>query len=89
MEIQPGPISADELMAFVDGVLDADRAQMIEQQAQHDGELAATLAVMRAQQPGIYTSPHLCLLLYLGKAWPQTQRRRPANSGGHLSHQSF
>ena len=56
MEIQPGPISADELMAFVDGVLDADRAQMIEQQAQHDGELAATLAVMRAQQQALRAS---------------------------------
>ena len=44
------PIVEDELMAFVDGRLDPERAAHIEQQAQHDHELAATLSALRAQQ---------------------------------------
>ena len=50
------PIVEDELMAFVDGKLDAARAALIEQQAQHDPELAATLSALRAQQQALRAS---------------------------------
>lgn len=43
------PIQPDELMALVDGVLDADRARQIEQRAQYDADLATTIAALRAQ----------------------------------------
>lgn len=56
MKIIPATITQDELMAFVDGELEAGRAQVIEQQAQHDGELAATLAALRAQQQALRAS---------------------------------
>lgn len=56
MPITPTPFTEDELMAFVDGVLEAGRAQVIEQQARHDGELAATLAALRAQQQALRAS---------------------------------
>lgn len=56
MPLTPPPITEDELMAFVDGELKSDRAQVIEQQAQHDGELAATIATLRAQQQALRTS---------------------------------
>ena len=50
------PIAEDELMAFVDGKLDAARAAHIEQRAQHDHELAATLSALRAQQQALRAS---------------------------------
>lgn len=50
MAITQNPIYPDELMAYVDGVLDHDRAYLIEQRAQYDLELAATIADFRLQQ---------------------------------------
>lgn len=50
MTLAQTPIHNDELMALVDGVLDPDRTRQIEQWAQLDAELAATLAALRAQQ---------------------------------------
>lgn len=56
MAFTPVTIKQDELMAYVDGELDADRAQMIELQIQHEGELAATVAALRAQQQALRAS---------------------------------
>ena len=56
MAFTPAPITQDELMAFIDGELDADRAQIIELQMQHDSELAATIAALRAQQQALRAS---------------------------------
>lgn len=56
MKIIPTSITQDELMAFVDGELEAGRAQVIEQQAQYDDKLAATLAALRAQQQALHAS---------------------------------
>lgn len=47
------PICDDELMAFIDGELDPDRQWQIEQQAQHDDGLAATIAALRAQRKAL------------------------------------
>ncbi len=56
MAFTSAPITEAELMAFIDGELDADRAQIIELQMQHDGELAATIAALRAQQQALRAS---------------------------------
>ena len=56
MAFTPAPITQDELMAFIDGELDADRTQIIELQMQHDGELEATIAALRAQQQALRAS---------------------------------
>lgn len=56
MPATPPPIVENELMAFVDGRLDAERAAHIEHQAQHDHELAATLAALRTQQQALRAS---------------------------------
>ena len=56
MKIIPTTITQDELMAFVDGELEAGRAQVIEQQAEHDDDLAATLAALRVQQQALRAS---------------------------------
>ena len=56
MTLTKNPIHPDELMALVDGVLDPDRAQQIEQCAQHDAELAATIAALRAQGQALRAS---------------------------------
>ena len=50
------PIQPDELMAFIDGVLDPVRARQIEQRAQQDVDLATTLAALRAQQESLRSS---------------------------------
>lgn len=52
----PSTIADDELMAFVDGRLDAEHAARIEYQAQHDHELAATLYALRAQKQALHAS---------------------------------
>ena len=56
MAFTPAPITQDELMAFIDEELDADRAHSIELQMQHDGELAATIAALRTQQQALHAS---------------------------------
>ena len=56
MTSSPSAISQDELMAFVDGVLDPERAQQIEQCAEQDANLAATIAALRAQQQALRAS---------------------------------
>ena len=56
MTVTQTPIPPDELMALVDGVLDAERAQQIEQQAQQDADLAATIAALRAQRHALRAS---------------------------------
>ena len=50
------PIHPDELMAFIDGVLHPNRAHQIEQHAQHDAELAANIAALRAQHQALHKS---------------------------------
>jgi len=50
------PNSHDELMAFVDGALDPDRQRQIEQLAQHDVEMTATIAALRAQRKALRDS---------------------------------
>lgn len=52
----PGRIEGEELMAFVDGVLDPQRRQWIEQQLQQDDGLAATVAALRAQRRALHES---------------------------------
>ena len=49
MSFIPPPIDQDELMALIDGVLDPQRALQIEQRAQQDAELGATIAALRKQ----------------------------------------
>ena len=56
MTSSPSAISQDELMAFVDGVLDPERAQQIEQCAEQDANLAATIAALRVQQRALRAS---------------------------------
>lgn len=56
MSFTPPPIAEEELMAYMDGVLDAERAAYIDRQAQYDHELAATLAALRAQQQALRAS---------------------------------
>lgn len=56
MTLTKNPIHPDELMAFIDGVLDPDRAHQIEQRAQLDPELAATLDALRAQHKSLRAS---------------------------------
>ena len=56
MTLSPNAISQDELMAFVDGVLDSERAQQIEQCAEQDANLAATIAALRAQRQALRAS---------------------------------
>lgn len=56
MRLTHTPIPPDELMALIDGVLDPERARQIEQRAQHDAELAATIAALRAQHQALRTS---------------------------------
>lgn len=50
------PLHPDELMALIDGVLDPDRARQIEQYAQHDADLATTIAALRAQHKSLRES---------------------------------
>lgn len=56
MPFIPPPIAEEELMAYMDGVLDAERAARIDRQAQYDYELATTLAALRAQQQALRAS---------------------------------
>ena len=56
MTLTQTPVHNDELMALIDGVLDPDRARQIEQLAQHDHELAATIATLRAQHRALHAS---------------------------------
>lgn len=49
-------IADDELMAFIDGALDADRQRQIEQLALRDDELATTIAALRAQRKALRDS---------------------------------
>lgn len=50
MSFLPPVITEEELMAYIDGMLDAERAAHIDRQSRYDHELAATLAALRAQQ---------------------------------------
>ncbi len=56
MTLTQTPIHNDELMALIDGVLHPDRAWQIEQLAQHDHELAATIATFRTQRRELHAS---------------------------------
>lgn len=56
MTLTNTPIPPDELMALIDGVLDPDRVRQIEQRAQHDADLATTIAVLRAQHQALRAS---------------------------------
>lgn len=49
----PTAIPQDELMAYVDGVLDAERAHFIEQLMQKDQELLAGVLALQAQQQAL------------------------------------
>lgn len=49
-------IADDELMAFIDGVLDVDRQRQIEQLVLHDDGLAAVIAALRAQRKALRDS---------------------------------
>lgn len=46
-------IPQDELMAYVDGVLDPERAQLIEQLMQKDAELLSVVVALQAQQQAL------------------------------------
>ena len=46
-------IAQDELMAYVDGVLDAERAQVIEQRMQEDAALMSAVLALQAQQQAL------------------------------------
>ena len=56
MTLTNTPIHPDDLMALIDGMLDPDHVRQIEQRAQHDAELATTIAALRAQHQSLRAS---------------------------------
>ena len=53
MKIQAQPVTLDDLMAYVDGQLDAEKRQQIELAISMDTQLAAHVAEMRAQRQAL------------------------------------